>query len=71
MTSSAELCRSIFAAAGAAAVLMAERKRTGRTGDLCDTMIAGIVIASRATLATNSIRHFADLSVPLVDPWNA
>ena len=33
-------------------------------------MIAGIVIASHATLATHNIRHFADLSLPLVDPWN-
>src|SRR4051812_14068634 len=36
-------------AANATAVLMAERRRTGRTGDLRDTMIAGIVIASHAT----------------------
>jgi toxin FitB len=58
-------------AATATALLMAERKRTGRTGDLRDTMIAGIVIASHATLATRNIRHFADLSIPVVDPWNA
>ena len=31
-------------AANAAAVLMAERRRAGRTGDLRDTMIAGIKI---------------------------
>ena len=58
------------AAASAAALLMAERKRTGRTGDLRDTMIAGIVIASHATLATHNIRHFADLSVPWSIPWS-
>jgi len=58
-------------AANAAALLMAERKRTGRTGDLRDTMIAGIVIASHATLATHNTRHFADLPIPVVDPWNA
>jgi toxin FitB len=57
-------------AATATALLMAERKRTGRTGDLRDTMIAGIVIASHATLATRNIRHFSDLSIPVVDPWN-
>jgi toxin FitB len=56
-------------AANAAAALMAARRRAGRTGDLRDTMIAGIVIASHATLATHSTRHFADLSVPVVDPW--
>jgi hypothetical protein len=59
-----------FAAAQAAALLMAERKRTGRTGDLRDTMIAGIVMASHATLATHNTRHFADLPVPVVDPWS-
>jgi predicted nucleic acid-binding protein len=57
------------AAANAAAVLMAERQRAGRPGDMRDTMIAGIVIASHATLATHNTRHFADLSVPVIDPW--
>jgi toxin FitB len=59
------------AAANAAAVLMAERQRAGRPGDMRDTMIAGIVIASHATLATHNTRHFADLSVPVIDPWQA
>lgn len=59
------------AAANAAAVLMAERQRAGQPGDMRDTMIAGIVIASHATLATHNARHFADLSVPVVDPWQA
>jgi toxin FitB len=58
-------------AATVAAGLMAERQRTGRSGDLRDTMIAGIVIASHATLATRNMRHFDDLSVPVVDPWAA
>jgi predicted nucleic acid-binding protein len=56
-------------AANAAAILMAQRQRSGRSGDLRDTMIAGIVIASHATLATRNTRHFADLPVPVVDPW--
>jgi hypothetical protein len=34
-----------------------------------DTQIAGIAIARRATLATRNVRHFADLSVRVVDPW--
>src|ERR1700722_805163 len=59
------------AAANAAAVLMAERHRAGQPGDMRDTMIAGIVIASHATLATHNTRHFTDLSVPVVDPWQA
>lgn len=50
---------------------MAERQRHGRSGDLRDTMIAGIAIAHRATLATRNTRHFSDLPVPVIDPWHA
>ena len=57
------------AAATQAADLMASRKRKGRPGDLRDTMIAGIVLAHHATLATRNVTHFEDLSVPLVNPW--
>src|SRR5215470_12901303 len=49
--------------------LMALRHRTGRPGELRDTMIAGIVLASHATLATRNASHFEDLSVPVVNPW--
>ena len=65
MTFSASIIPFDTEAANAAAVLMAERQRA----DLRDTMIAGIVIASHATLATRNTRHFADLPVPVVDPW--
>lgn len=58
------------AAANAAALLMSDRKRAGRSGDFRDTMIAGIVIAGHATLATHNTRHFADLPIPVVDPWS-
>jgi predicted nucleic acid-binding protein len=57
------------AAAEEAAALAAQRRRQGRSGDLRDTMIAGIVIAHRATLATRNTRHFDDLPVPVVNPW--
>jgi predicted nucleic acid-binding protein len=57
------------AAAEEAADLMASRQRSGRPGDLRDTMIAGIVIAQHATLATRNTAHFEDIAVPLVDPW--
>jgi predicted nucleic acid-binding protein len=57
------------AAAEEAADLMAFRQRNGRPGDLRDTMIAGIVIAQHATLATRNAAHFEDIAVPLVDPW--
>ena len=56
-------------AAEATAILMADRRQAGRLGELRDTMIAGIAIARRATLATRNRRHFDDLSVPVVNPW--
>ena len=57
------------AAAQQAGDLMAARHRKGRPGDLRDTMLAGIVLAHHATLATRNTRHFEDLSVPVVSPW--
>ena len=58
-------------AARYAANLMALRKNRGRPGELKDTMIAGIALATRATLATRNTAHFEDLSVPVVNPWTA
>jgi hypothetical protein len=48
-----------------AARLTADRRRAGRLGELRDTMIAGIA------LATRNVRHFADLSITLIDPRTA
>lgn len=56
-------------AAQQAAALMAARQQRGRPGDLRDTMIAGIVLAHHATLATRNRAHFADSSVPIMNPW--
>jgi predicted nucleic acid-binding protein len=56
-------------AAHHAADLMASRHKIGRAADLRDTMIAGIVLASHATLATRNTPHFEDLSVPVINPW--
>ena len=58
-------------AANSAASLAAERQRAGRPADMRDTQIAGIALARHATLATRNVRHFADLKVPVVDPWTA
>jgi len=58
-------------AAQAAADLAAERPRSGRTVDMRDTQIAGIVIARRATLATRNVKHFADLTTEVVNLWEA
>ncbi|MGE0803510.1 MAG: PIN domain-containing protein [Lautropia sp.] len=57
------------AAATEATALAAERRRAGHPVDIRDTQIAGIALARRATLATRNLRHFADLKVPVVDPW--
>lgn len=62
---------SFDAAGAAAAELMAGRQKRGRPGDLRDTMIAGIVLAHRATLATRNAGYFEDLSVPVVNPWRS
>lgn len=56
-------------AAQHASELMASRHMKGRTVELRDTMIAGIVLACHATLATRNTAHFEDLSVPVINPW--
>ena len=58
-------------AAEAAAQLAAERQREGQSIDMRDTQIAGIVIARRAELATRNVRHFSDLNVEVINPWDA
>jgi predicted nucleic acid-binding protein len=58
-----------YAAAEETALLMGARRRAGRIGDVRDSMIAGIALAQRATVATRNVRDFADLSVPVVNPW--
>ncbi len=49
--------------------LMASRQKQGRPVELRDTMIAGIVLAHHATLATRNVSHFADISAKVVNPW--
>jgi len=56
-------------AAQCAAHLATERKAKGRPGDPRDTMIAGIVLASHAKLATRNVQHFEEIASSLVNPW--
>ena len=56
-------------AANQAAELAAQRKARGRPVDMRDTFIAGIALARRATLATRNVKHFDDLTTPVVNPW--
>jgi predicted nucleic acid-binding protein len=58
-------------AAQQAGDLRAARQKKGRPGDLGDSMIAGIVIARHAILATRNIAHFRDIPATVVDPWTA
>jgi toxin FitB len=57
-------------AAEAAAQLAAGRQRKGQTIDMRDTQIAGIVIARRADLATRNVKHFSDLDINVINPWD-
>jgi len=57
------------AAAQQAGDLMALRQKKGRPVELRDTMIAGIVLAQHATLATRNTAHFEDIAVPIINPW--
>jgi len=59
------------AAARRAAELAADRQRRGRPGELRDTMIAGIVLASHAKFATRNVKHFVDIAPSVVNPWDA
>jgi hypothetical protein len=58
-------------AARFAAELPGLRQRKGRVGELRDTMIAGIVLANRASLATRNVAYFSDISATVVNPWAA
>jgi toxin FitB len=53
-----------------AAKLMSVRNKHGFNVEVRDTMIAGIALSARATLATRNTRHFNDLHVPVVNPWS-
>jgi toxin FitB len=58
-------------AARLAANLASFRQKKGRSGDLRDTMIAGIVLARHATLATRNVTHFTDIGATVINPWTA
>jgi toxin FitB len=54
-----------------AANLAAAGRTKGRGIDLRDAMIAGIVLAHHASLATGNVVHFSDISAAVVNPWAA
>jgi toxin FitB len=48
---------------------MATRQKRGRVGELRDSMIAGIVLSHRASLATRNTSHFEDIVTTIINPW--
>jgi toxin FitB len=51
------------------ASMMARRKQSGITIDLRDSMIAGMALSRRAVLATRNVKHFADVAIQIVNPF--
>jgi predicted nucleic acid-binding protein len=58
-------------AAVEAASLAARRQRAGKPVDMRDTLIAGIATSHNAVFATRNGRHFDDLTIPVVNPWDS
>jgi toxin FitB len=58
-------------AARVAGSLAAREREAGRTIEIRDAEIAGIVAARKATLATRNTRHFVKTGIKLVNPWDA
>ena len=56
-------------AARLSAELNASQRQRGRIMELRDTMIAGLVIAHHARLATRDVSHFSDIGETIVNPW--
>lgn len=56
-------------AANAAALLSAKQRAMGRSREVRDTFIAGIVSAHRADFATRNVRHFQGLDIRVINPW--
>lgn len=59
-----------YHAAAIAGELSAQRSLQGLNIGIGDTLIAGIAIANHSSIATRNKRHFADLAVSVVNPWN-
>jgi hypothetical protein len=52
-----------------AANISVRRHRAGKVVDSHDVQIAGIAAARRGTVATRNVRHFSDVGIPVVNPW--
>ncbi|QEG37056.1 type II toxin-antitoxin system VapC family toxin [Bythopirellula goksoeyrii] len=57
-------------AAFEAAIISAKLRSIGRSVEIRDVQIAGIVEARHGTLSTRNTQHFVDTGIPLVNPWD-
>jgi predicted nucleic acid-binding protein len=53
------------------AAWQAHCKRAGRSVDTRDAQIAGIALARNIPIATRDTGHFANLTVKVINPWEA
>ena len=51
--------------------IMLARRRVGKPIEGFDGLIAAIVLAAGATVATRDVGGFSDCGLPIVDPWAA
>jgi predicted nucleic acid-binding protein len=58
------------AAAESAARIMGDLRRRGFGIDIRDLLIAGVVAERKASLATRNIKHFAEVGIDLINPWD-
>lgn len=58
-----------LAAARQYGAVLARQERAGRHPGTADTQIAAIALARGLALATRNTRHFEDLGIRLIDPW--
>jgi hypothetical protein len=56
-------------AASEAAILAADRRKSGRSVEFRDTMICGIARTRHASVATRNVKHFQDTEVRVINPW--
>ena len=58
-------------AARMAGTMAAMRRRAGRSVEIRDALIAGIVSARKASLATGNRKHFEGFDLRIIDPWSS
>lgn len=53
------------------AAIAVQRRTAGRPASQADVMVAAIVAANGASVATRNVTDFADLGIPVIDPWDS